>query len=248
MRILICQAIMAILIYRDCYSQECDPPQWFGRSPKGYAASVGHGPTADSAMNAAWADLFAQLARSKTARIEEKFSLLSGRDNGAKIEEIRNSIKADGIFYDNGAPLFTIMATYQTPHPCGDKGYSHYILVCRSQEGCLCAIKSPSDIGALARSALLPGWGQVYKGRTGRGVIFGSAIALIAGSAIICFPLSDQMYRKAADARTIATREYYSGTRNTLFYAGIGLSISAIVIYGWNLFDARNVEGVPALR
>jgi hypothetical protein len=55
-------------------------------------------------------------------------------------------------------------------------------------------------------------------------------------------------YFKAADARTIAARKYYSGTRNTIFYSGIGLSISAMVIYGWNLFDARNVEGVPVLR
>ncbi|MCA9610447.1 MAG: hypothetical protein KC619_32850 [Myxococcales bacterium] len=41
-----------------------------------------------------------------------------------------------------------------------------------------------SKWGAAARSAVLPGWGQVYNGDTGRGIVYGAVFAAVAAGAV----------------------------------------------------------------
>jgi hypothetical protein len=227
---------------------ECDPPPWFGSLPAGYTASRGVGSTADEAMRAAWRSLLAQLARTATNRVEEEFVLESGRENGLVTERIRRVVRTKGVYYRNGRPLFTVMASAHSAQPCSKEGFVHYLLVCRTEQGCRCRMSAPSDGGALLRSAVVPGWGQAYKGRGPRAVGFGGAVAVLAGGAALCFPLGESAARRAGEARTVAARNTYTHRRDALYYGGIGLSITALIVYGWNLFDARHVEGVPELR
>lgn len=245
----LCAAVMSVAaLVVPLTAGDCDPPPWFGSLPAGYTASRGEGSTADEAMRSAWRSLLAQLARTATSRVEEEFVLESGRDNGLSTERIKRVVRTQGVYYRNGRPLFTVIASARSAGPCFGEGFVHYLLVCRTEEGCRCRMSIPSDGGAVVRSTLLPGWGQAYKGRGRRAVCFGAAIAALAGGAALCFPLGETAARRAGDARTVAARTSYTRRRDALYYGGIGLSITALIVYGWNLFDAGHVEGVPELR
>ena len=97
-------------------------------------------------------------------------------------------------------------------------------------------IDTKSRWGAMARSGVLPGWGQVYNGDTVRGVVYGGLFALAAAGAITSTVLGAQAedeYNKnrpdTVDERSVANDHY-----NRANY----LLIAVGAIWAINLADA----------
>ena len=245
----IAKTVLAWLVFAMTgHAQSCSPPPWYGSLPSGYIAAMGRGSSANSAADDAWAGMLTRLANAETNRIESRFSLSSSRYDGVSGEEIKNELVARGVVLSGNAPMLKVMATHSTPYPCKSGGYAHYLLVCRDGNGSMCIMKNPSDAAAVSRSALFPGWGQSYKGHNRRAFFFGSVMALFTAGAAVSFPASDNMYSKAVASRTAEARDHYASRRDLYYYCGIGLSAAALVIYVWNLFDARNIDGIPVLE
>lgn len=84
------------------------------------------------------------------------------------------------------------------------------------------AVKSP--IGAVYRSALIPGWGQLYAGQPIRAVVAFFGVAGLAGNAIY----QNQL---AVRSRSQDERDFYLNTRSQALWWGFG-------VYLLNLMDA----------
>ena len=88
-------------------------------------------------------------------------------------------------------------------------------------------VVTKSKSGAAFRSAVAPGWGQVYNGDTGRGVAYGTMFAAAAGGAIASTIFATQAEndyndnsRDTVDRRDDANEHY---NRANLFLIGIGV-------------------------
>lgn len=96
---------------------------------------------------------------------------------------------------------------------------------------------------ALWRSAILPGWGQFYKKKTGRGIaILVTEVVLVSG-AVYCESMRSDNVRKSQEVTNISqTKEYRKRadtwtTRRNIFAGG------AIGVYAFNLLDAALSKG-----
>ncbi len=102
--------------------------------------------------------------------------------------------------------------------------------------------KLNTGINALWRSILVPGWGQLYKDESLKGILFmAGSIGGLAGG-LIFKQLSIDATNKALSARTQAVRDFYNNdSKNYDTYSTISFIASAS-IYIWNLIDAVAVK------
>ncbi|MCX6169995.1 MAG: DUF5683 domain-containing protein [Ignavibacteriales bacterium] len=99
-----------------------------------------------------------------------------------------------------------------------------------------------TGFNALWRSIVVPGWGQLYKNDSFKGISFmvGSIGGLAGG--LILKQLSIDATNKALSARTQAVRDFYNNeSKNYDTYSKISL-ITAAALYIWNVIDAVAVK------
>ena len=102
-------------------------------------------------------------------------------------------------------------------------------------------VKVPPSFGEIARSAMIPGWGQFHKGQTTKGIaILGSEAALIGGS-VIFRSLRDDAHDKLLYARTTGARKTYQNREQNYERLMLGTLIGAGAIYLYNLVDVSTV-------
>lgn len=106
-------------------------------------------------------------------------------------------------------------------------------------------IRVTSQYGArgLWRSAIVPGWGQMYKGSYAKGgIIMGGTIALAAGI-IVCESFRKDFVTKASQTHsTEAARQYQANVNNAFLARNVCIyGIAALYIY--NLVDAIVAPG-----
>jgi hypothetical protein len=103
-------------------------------------------------------------------------------------------------------------------------------------------ISPPNSFSPVWRSFLLPGWGQLYKNQSFKGVSFMTlTLSGVAGGFVFNI-LSNDATNKAVSARTQARRDFFnSEAKNFNTYSTISF-IAAGVFYAWNLVDAIIVK------
>ena len=83
----------------------------------------------------------------------------------------------------------------------------------------------PSAHGALLRSAVLPGWGQFYNGRPGKGLFFGAASATALTATVV-------EHRRISSAPTPEDYQDRTARRNTrLLYFALSVALAATDAY-----------------
>ena len=115
--------------------------------------------------------------------------------------------------------------------------YDYYVLL-RFPKPLSAKRSPPTSFGALWRSMLVPGWGQIYKDETAKGIAFFAAEGVAITAGVLLQKLSNTYERRSFQAQTQATRDLYYERALTYYRLGIGLTVLAAVIYFWNNLDA----------
>jgi hypothetical protein len=95
---------------------------------------------------------------------------------------------------------------------------------------------------ALWRS-IVPGWGQFYKGKTGKGIMFLASEALLVTAAVYCEVQRSDNFRKSQESTNMTiVKEYRNRTDSWELNRNIVIGTAAGV-YVWNLLDAALARG-----
>jgi len=117
--------------------------------------------------------------------------------------------------------------------------YNAYVLVSIPKEK---PIPLPSKFSPIWRSFIVPGWGQLYKGESFKGISFMVMCLGGAASGFVFNELSNDANKKALASRTQVRRDFFNNeSKNYSTYSTIGF-ITAGVFYVWSLLDAFIVE------
>ncbi|MDR1023037.1 MAG: hypothetical protein LBL94_07200 [Prevotellaceae bacterium] len=93
------------------------------------------------------------------------------------------------------------------------------------------------------KSAVLPGWGQFYKGKTGKGIFFLAAEAAAVSGLIFCEMKRSDNVRKSQESTNLAIiKEYRSRADSWALYRNVAVGAAAGV-YLWNVLDAALAKG-----
>lgn len=97
-------------------------------------------------------------------------------------------------------------------------------------------------IGAMARS-IIPGWGQMYKGNTAKGICFLGGEAALVGMIIAGSNLRNSYIDKAENTQDTKERKAYLDDANTWKSTRNICMGAAVALYVYNLVDAIVAEG-----
>ena len=93
------------------------------------------------------------------------------------------------------------------------------------------------------RSAIIPGWGQFHKKKTGKGVFFLSVEVVAASSAVYFESKRSDNMRKSQETTNLSIiKEYRDRADNWSLYRNIAIGAAAGV-YVWNVLDAALAKG-----
>jgi hypothetical protein len=214
--------------------------------PPCFIECKGAAPTRSGAVEEAWNLLFSTLYKSSVREITDTFTLVQTRINGNRIDSICNIISTAGNSTLEDGRKLELFVNCPLEKKGGD--YRHLLIACIADDECACTISYPDNTAATALSAVIPGSGQIYKKRTARGVTFLSSFIVTVAAGGICYLAGDVMYNKAQQARTPAARQQYTDRRNGYLFGAGGAAAVALCIYGWNIYDAHAIAGVPIFR
>ncbi len=96
----------------------------------------------------------------------------------------------------------------------------------------------PSPISPVWRSAIVPSWGQFYKGQIGKGYVIAISEAVFIPAGIILSNLETTNQADALVSRTQVLRDYYNGQANAYSNLSLGCFILAGAVYIYNVVDA----------
>lgn len=96
---------------------------------------------------------------------------------------------------------------------------------------------------ALWRSAIAPGWGQMYKGSIAKGIVILSAEAAGIAGAVICDNLRSAYYHKTIAERSSDVRSEYQNRTATFRNLRNGFIVGAVGIYAFNIIDVLAAKG-----
>jgi len=102
-------------------------------------------------------------------------------------------------------------------------------------------IKIPPGFGEIARSAVIPGWGQFHKGQTKKGMAILGSESLLVGGSLILLSLRDDAADKSLRALTAGARKTYRDRKENYERLMLGTVIGAGVVYLYNLVDVTTV-------
>lgn len=95
----------------------------------------------------------------------------------------------------------------------------------------------------LWRSAIVPGWGQMHKGSTGRGWLFLGGEAACIGGIIATESMRSHYTRMASETRKLDLRNAYRTRARNMATARNVCIAGASALYVWNLVDAIVAPG-----
>ena len=95
-----------------------------------------------------------------------------------------------------------------------------------------------SDLSALLRSTIMPGWGQYYKGRTTKAWIFALSEVVMLSTSLYTDYKADEMYDKSLNTSSQYNRDWYYDKH--LEYQKVRNISIAVTSAGWiyNMLDA----------
>ena len=124
--------------------------------------------------------------------------------------------------------------------------YRYWILM-RQQKpeysGLEFTIKQGYGFEPVWRSILVPGWGQIKKGETSKGIRILGAETVLISTFLISQNLSSDYSRKASLERDADRRTFYNQMSNRSYAVGLVSGIMAGVGYFYNVFDAGTGQG-----
>jgi len=195
----------------------------------------------------------AEVFRSALITAFERASSLRGGEISTKLKEVISNSGLEGM---RSTELVAVPFWYKNASIV--EHHTEIEIVDNHQEyTTFILLRIPSDVdspisprnptygfGPVWRSALLPGWGQRYKGETRKGIYILSSTLTAGAVTFISFYFSDSYARKAENERDIDNRRFYNDWSTRSHTMGIISGLIAGGLYGYNIFDALTNPGV----
>jgi hypothetical protein len=233
-----------------CFHAAGNPPPWvYGDMPRKtnatYYFKVAHGKgfSLNDARNEALMKLVSELAQEQgvTVRGNSILENISEQHNGQ--EDFSSFYKST---YDFETAGFKVRFDIVDEYADGADYWMLFEVAYNPASVRFDKVEFTTDYGgkALLRSIIVPGWGQMYKGSMGKGIIILSAeVASIAG-ALVCENLRSSYYNKAvAEQRNASVQAQYQN--RAISYRNIrnGFIVAASAIYVYNIVDVVSAKG-----
>lgn len=227
-------------------------PSWAASTPSGYwynyVTGTGTAPTVSAARAAAIEDAYQTLIRSaprtyQTAAFRQEFEVIAeealgrrGPDRSSGTQRLRTDGQVNGEILGQAFPRLEIVSTdVRTCSSCTNT--TAYVLF-RYQKPASQRRDPPSGPSFVARSLVMPGWGQMTKGARGKGwtLLLGTL-----GSAGVA-AASEWQYRALYDSAAMATsqrdRDAYLLRANPRRTTALGAAALAGGLYVYGVLDA----------
>ena len=259
MRNLLFTIVFVLVGFLPAYGGNPIRPRWIGNPPEGNNALyfvVVHNDASsslDGARSYSLKDLASNVERTDKVDVNEIYS-----------ENSRQKYKSNGdvdfLGYDDYSLELKVEGTampihsrrideYSKPTTRGGiSGLDYYALYAVERKGRradFSSLKITDSYGIqyMWRSAIVPGWGQMYKGSYGKGgLMMGGTVAFAAGI-VVSESMRADFATKAAQAHsTEATRQYQSNINNAALARNICIG-GAAALYIYNLVDAIVAPG-----
>ena len=101
----------------------------------------------------------------------------------------------------------------------------------------------PTKFAPVWRSAIMPSWGQFYKGESAKGYFIAGGTAVFLTSGFVLSNLKITAESDAKYSRTQVLRDYYNENANTYSNLSLACFIVTTAIYVYNVVDAVAAEG-----
>ena len=243
--------LTALLLVQGCAISTVRAPSWAVTPPVGYryqyVTGTGAGDDVASARRAALEDAYQVLRSSgprayQTAAFRQEFESVAQQSQGAGgtralvvNEQLRTSGRVNGTMEGTDIPRLEIVST-EIARCLRCTEHTVFVLF-RFPKPLAERRKLPSTAGFLARSLVVPGWGQMEKGQRAKGWTVLSLTLSGAGVALFAHQKRQSAFSNAAGASSQASRDVYvadAARWKPTLLGGIGVGGTA---YGLSLID-----------
>lgn len=212
-----------------------------------FKVTQGSGTTPYEAHQNAIVGLISDIARSRGVTVQgsDIMKTLSENRDG-KLSEHTSLQSSYHLDFETFDTAFEIIDEYMDK-----KGYHLFFEVAHNpRQVVFDRIELTADYkgAALWRSAIIPGWGQMYKRSMAKGATILTLEAASVLGIVICHNQSNSYYNKALVERNINLREAYQDKSTTYRHIRNGCIAAAGVIYVWNIVDALTAKGAKRYR
>lgn len=207
----------------------------------------GYGQTSLEARQNAIAGLIGDIARGQGVTVQgtDIMKTLSQNQN-SRIYEHSSLQSTYRLDFDTFDTAFEIVDEYEDK-----KGYYLFFEVAHNPEQVVfdkIELTANYKGAALWRSIIIPGWGQMYKRNTAKGItILGLEAACVVGI-VVCHNQSNSYYNKALVEHNMNLREIYQDKSTTYRHVRNGCIAAAGAIYIWNIVDALTAKGAKRYK
>lgn len=207
----------------------------------------GYGKNPYEARQNAIIGLIGDIARSKgiTVQGSDIMKTLSESRNG-KLSEQTSLQSSYHLNFETFDTAFEIVDEY-----ADKKGYYLFFQVAHDpKQVTFDRIELTTDYkgSALWRSAIIPGWGQMYKRSMAKGITILALEAVSVIGIVVCHNQSNSYYNKALIERNMNLREAYQDKSTTYRNIRNGCIAAAGAIYIWNIVDALVAQGAKRYK
>jgi len=215
-----------------------------------YRSSVGDASTLDEARKIAYSNFLVQI--STLAGVETTSNVTQTMSNETEVnnntENLKESINFQKTNVIKGKSINVAFIKVDEYYEYKNNRYQLWELyeISTTSESFKPYIPKYTDqygMSAAWRSAIVPGWGQFHKRKTGKGIFF-LATEVAAVSSVIFFETrrSDNMRKSKETTHLDIIKEYRNRADKWELYRNVAIGAAAGV-YAWNVLDAALAKG-----
>jgi len=225
---LLIQVVICIAIAAEGFAE----PKWTSQIPKGknHSYAVGFGESSQSlyeARKGSLAEAINAFSQQSSVKVEARlFTRKHETSSGIEDEALSEILTTNESTTIRGLRIVETYVASESPP------YRVWTLVSLPSSG-----SDISHASAIWRSAVLPGWGQVYQGKTWRGVGLMTVEVGAVATAIFTNIRQQDYERQAAAATTVHNRRYYFDLADQSHQANTIAIGVAVACYALNVAD-----------
>lgn len=221
-------------------------PSWVNKPPAGYLNDFfvgrGIGFTKTEATQKAFEDAVISIMRNfkVTINYSEDNTIISEHRNyndSIQMDIVRKSVQE--LRFDGESRTINQLKQVETFYESNQSGFEAFVLLSLPKKN---PVSPPTAFSPIWRSALLPGWGQLYRGDTFKGITFFTLTLASITSGLVFDQLSNEASIIAQSARTQARRDFYNNEKKTTYTYSMISFVGAGIFYVWSLVDSIIVK------
>lgn len=204
--------------------------------------------TLDEAKDLAISDVLSEIIMKKEVIVESNITTFEEETEYELISRINKEIKLKGTSTAiNG--LEKEEEYWETVQTKTDILYRYWILMKIPKKEYMnfnftkIALEQNYGLTPIVKSIFVPGWGQIHKKETNKGILFLSGFAVTLTSGFITNKISISYEQDAKNANGADWIDYYNDLSDQYYLVSMVLFVFSGAIYGYNVFDAISAKG-----